>query len=297
MTSRSISTFQSTRSNSHDSTNSMSSSPIQNTRQGRHRTTTSKPLNFQKAMSDFGVMFPEIDRDVIETVLRANNGVVQTTIDQLLELQQSTIIEQAECDDLRHTLPSYEASIGEDEEPPPAYSDIWEDVPAPSPDPSFIPPTLPQRSPVQITQQDRITECNKYWRAPLIGKLSIDFLRITDVKTNATASTNNHIDFRTNATPNRFNASEVTPNKTMKGNFSSDDFMTDSDIERFLEDEKLAVFLQNEEFLRELRGNREFVTSLEAGKIKIHCFRVELKMPSLRIQFVSFRLYLFSIRP
>ena len=45
--------------------------------------------------------------------------------------------------------------------------------------------------------------------------------------------------------------------------------MTDDDIERFLEDEKLAMFLQNEEFLRELRRNREFVNSLEAGKLFI----------------------------
>ena len=31
-------------------------------------------------------MFPTMDKDVIETVLRANNGAVDVTIDQLLTL-------------------------------------------------------------------------------------------------------------------------------------------------------------------------------------------------------------------
>ena len=40
--------------------------------------------------------------------------------------------------------------------------------------------------------------------------------------------------------------------------------MTDEELEQYLEDEKLAVFLQNEEFIRELKHNAEFVQSLEA---------------------------------
>lgn len=43
-------------------------------------------LEFSQAMSDFKVMFPEMDRDVIEAVLRANHGAVDATIDQLLAM-------------------------------------------------------------------------------------------------------------------------------------------------------------------------------------------------------------------
>lgn len=43
-------------------------------------------LEFAQAMADFKNMFPEMDRDVIEAVLRANQGAVDATIDQLLAM-------------------------------------------------------------------------------------------------------------------------------------------------------------------------------------------------------------------
>ena len=211
---------------------------------------TSRPLNFKKAMSDFHTMFPELDRDVIEAVLRANNGVVQTTIDQLLELQESTIIEKAQSDPI---LPSYEHSIGEGEEPPPAYNDIWEDVGPPLPDPLFPNPRNKTnnlaKSQVKFNKPVKSFPRNALWNAPLIGYLPDDFLRL-----NTSIITNTNPNIKTNLV------------SSGAGSANSKDFMTDDDVERFLEDEKLAIFLQNEEFLRELRRNREFVTSLEAGK-------------------------------
>ncbi|KAK6053819.1 CUE domain protein [Cooperia oncophora] len=41
-------------------------------------------LEFETAMRDFSTMFPSISRDEIERVLRANDGDVATTIDDLL---------------------------------------------------------------------------------------------------------------------------------------------------------------------------------------------------------------------
>jgi len=41
--------------------------------------------------------------------------------------------------------------------------------------------------------------------------------------------------------------------------------MDDKELEQFLEDEKLAMVLQNEEFMRELRHNKDFMLSLEKG--------------------------------
>lgn len=43
-------------------------------------------LEFTQAMTDFKTMFPDMDDDVIEAVLRANQGAVDATIDQLLAM-------------------------------------------------------------------------------------------------------------------------------------------------------------------------------------------------------------------
>lgn len=45
-----------------------------------------KRLEFNQAMEDFTTMFPSMDYEVIECVLRSNNGAVDTTIDQLLQM-------------------------------------------------------------------------------------------------------------------------------------------------------------------------------------------------------------------
>uniref|UniRef100_A0A182QQE4 CUE domain-containing protein n=1 Tax=Anopheles farauti TaxID=69004 RepID=A0A182QQE4_9DIPT len=56
-------------------------------------------LEFSQAMSDFKNMFPDMDRDVIEAVLRANQGAVDATIDQLLAMSTDNQNEK-----LRHEL-------------------------------------------------------------------------------------------------------------------------------------------------------------------------------------------------
>ncbi|KAF0298740.1 CUE domain-containing protein 1 [Amphibalanus amphitrite] len=43
-------------------------------------------LNFQNAMQDFKSMFPGMDADVIEAVLRSNDGLVDVTVDQLISM-------------------------------------------------------------------------------------------------------------------------------------------------------------------------------------------------------------------
>ncbi|XP_050409953.2 CUE domain-containing protein 1 [Patella vulgata] len=45
-----------------------------------------RQLDFHQAMSDFKTMFPNMDIEIIEAVLRANNGIVDATIDQLLTM-------------------------------------------------------------------------------------------------------------------------------------------------------------------------------------------------------------------
>lgn len=43
-------------------------------------------LEFNQAMEDFKTMFPSMDYEVIECVLRSNSGAVDATIDQLLQM-------------------------------------------------------------------------------------------------------------------------------------------------------------------------------------------------------------------
>jgi len=45
-------------------------------------------LAFDEAMADFHIMFPDMDSEIIETVLRANKGAVDATIDHLLALTE-----------------------------------------------------------------------------------------------------------------------------------------------------------------------------------------------------------------
>ncbi len=39
-------------------------------------------------------------------------------------------------------------------------------------------------------------------------------------------------------------------------------------MKQYLEDERIALFLQNEEFMRELQRNHEFLIALERGMIE-----------------------------
>lgn len=55
-------------------------------------------LEFVQAMKDFTTMFPEMDRDVIEEVLRANQGAVDATIDQLLAMTTDNLNEALRLD-------------------------------------------------------------------------------------------------------------------------------------------------------------------------------------------------------
>lgn len=53
---------------------------------GECSATTGAGLDFGQAMHDFQTMFPTLDSDVIEAVLRSNRGSVDPTVDQLLTM-------------------------------------------------------------------------------------------------------------------------------------------------------------------------------------------------------------------
>lgn len=177
-----------------------------------------RQLEFNEAMNDFKHMFPTLDRDVIEAVLRANNGLVDATIDQLLSMGIDMDGNIAASTDSEHPpLPSY-SSLNQSE-PPPAYT--------PREDKSLS-ISSPSSRPLPATPYSA-------WNPPLLGKLPDDFLRLGPSTTPVTAP----------------------------GTFGD---RMDKELERFLEDEKLAMVLQNEEFMRELRHNSDFMLSLEKDR-------------------------------
>ncbi|XP_055336635.1 uncharacterized protein LOC129587077 [Paramacrobiotus metropolitanus] len=97
-------------------------------------------LDFQEAMRSFQHMFPEADEDVIEQVLRANNGAVEKTIDDLLAI----------CSDKDNAAVETDRSGGASD--------------------SQKPPPVPSRRPYQR----KVSR----WNPPLVGPLPDDFLRI-----------------------------------------------------------------------------------------------------------------------
>lgn len=200
-------------------------------------------LEFAQAMSDFKTMFPDMDRDVIEAVLRANQGAVDATIDQLLAMSTDNQNEK-----LRNEMdkPSDVSATGGT----PAVRSLPKNVVdsvqlidtsdgSEPPLLNLLPPTSSQTqasntgaSPKQKsslarqqpphTQHGTPSKRNgqqRRWNPPLLGPLPPGFLRIQ-------------------------------PADRPAGEFD-------------LPDEQFALMLQNEEFMNELRWNQEFMTALE----------------------------------
>jgi hypothetical protein len=83
--------------------------------------TSPAQLDFAQAMNDFKIMFPGMDSDVIEAVLRSNNGAVDATIDQLLTMtadneagagqQQQLLMDTPPPEYSTNNLPSYQQAL------------------------------------------------------------------------------------------------------------------------------------------------------------------------------------------
>ncbi|PNJ65878.1 CUEDC1 isoform 5, partial [Pongo abelii] len=139
-------------------------------------------------MDDFKTMFPNMDYDIIECVLRANSGAVDATIDQLLQMNLECgggggggVYEDSS--DSEDSIPPeiLERTLepdSSDEEPPPVYSPpayhmhVF-DRPYP-----LAPPTPPPR--IDVLGSGAPTSQRRYrnWNPPLLGNLPDDFLRI-----------------------------------------------------------------------------------------------------------------------
>lgn len=176
------------------------------------RADTSRPatLEFRQAMKDFKTMFPSLDAELIECVLRSNSGHVDSTVDQLLQLSKSTNgrnsssrrryngrrsaidDDSTDSEDSFHSefldVPTSSDDDFSSREPPPMYTPRASDNTA-----FFSAATYPiELSPTstQKKKSDRDVakplpsfskhEMKKYraWNPPMLGALPEDFLRI-----------------------------------------------------------------------------------------------------------------------
>ncbi|XP_014736710.1 PREDICTED: CUE domain-containing protein 1 [Sturnus vulgaris] len=210
-------------------------------------------LEFNQAMEDFKTMFPNMDYDIIECVLRANNGAVDATIDQLLQMN----LDGSGCDDSSDSEDSIPPEILErtlepdssDEEPPPVYSPPAYESQALGSRYPRAPPTPPPRTDVPGPGS---TGHYRNWNPPLLGNLPEDFLRILPQQTASTQGSHG--------------CRQPVPRGL--GPRGQGSLEQERRWKQYLEDERIALFLQNEEFMKELQRNRDFLLALERDRLK-----------------------------
>lgn len=81
-----------------------------------------KALDFYESMYHFKKMFPKLESDVIEAILRSNQGQVDKTLDQLLSITLDSELDEIRCDKKSDKTPNDSGIIHEDS--PPAYHEI-----------------------------------------------------------------------------------------------------------------------------------------------------------------------------
>nr|XP_056721198.1 CUE domain-containing protein 1 isoform X1 [Euleptes europaea] len=247
------------------SRNSSSAQELNNSRPARQV----RRLEFNQAMEDFKTMFPNMDYDIIECVLRANNGAVDATIDQLLQmnLDGSGYDDSSDSDDsippeiLERTL----EPDSSDEEPPPVYSPPSYDMHVFDRQYPQAPPTPPPRIDIQNSSGPQVQQRYRNWNPPLLGNLPDDFLRILPQQMDRVQSSQS--------------CHQTAPSQESQGPQGSLD--QERKWKQYLEDERIALFLQNEEFMKELQRNRDFLLALERDRLKYESKKSKMSSVSL----------------
>ncbi|XP_064157297.1 CUE domain-containing protein 1-like isoform X1 [Anguilla rostrata] len=229
-------------------------------------------LEFNQAMDDFKTMFPGMDYEVIECVLRSNSGAVDATIDQLLQMS----VEGQGSDDSSDSDDSIPPEILErtlepdssDEEPPPVYSPPTYDMHIYDRKYLEAPPTPPPRFEAQPPPGHRQVSSYRNWNPPLLGNLPDDFLRILPQQLDSIQTSQTSVSQPSSSSSSSL--SSVPQRVGSEGGAGSVGGATEQErkLKQYLEDERIALFLQNEEFMRELQRNREFLTALERDRLK-----------------------------
>ncbi|XP_017080085.1 CUE domain-containing protein 1 isoform X1 [Drosophila eugracilis] len=205
-------------------------------------------LEFSQAMTDFKKMFPDIDREVIEAILRANLGAVDQTIDALLAMSIDNQNEKLRNELDANVSPQQSLINLNDSNKDLQLVDTTDGGGAGAVGAPGVPNTLlptagaspnhqntgasPKQRPLGSanskgsSQNNTPTKRSRRWNPPILGPLPAGFLRITPAP-------------------------------------GQQDFE--------LPDEQFALMLQNEEFMNQLRWNQDFMNALEkeqSGKAK-----------------------------
>ncbi|KAK7882724.1 hypothetical protein WMY93_028898 [Mugilogobius chulae] len=135
------------------------------------------------------------------------------------------------------------------------------------------PPTPPPRFEAQPPPGHQKVRSYKNWNPPLLGNLPDDFLRILPQQLDSIKSSQSSL-----SQPSSSSSSSVSsagqwtaPPGSAPGTAASNGTAAseqDKKLKQYLEDERIALFLQNEEFMRELQRNREFLIALERDRLK-----------------------------
>ncbi|RVE64443.1 hypothetical protein OJAV_G00125850 [Oryzias javanicus] len=233
-------------------------------------------LEFNQAMEDFKTMFPSMDYEVIECVLRSNNGAVDATIDQLLQMS----IDGQGSDDSSDSDDSIPAEILErslepdssDEEPPPVYSPPSYDMHIYDRKYPEAPPTPPPRFEAPEGGGHQQARSYRNWNPPLLGNLPDDFLRILPQQLDSIKSLQSSPSQPSSSSSSMSSASQQASCSGAGAAGSAGGLPgavgQDEKLKQYLEDERIAMFLQNEEFMRELQRNRDFLIALERDRLK-----------------------------
>ncbi|CAG2164463.1 unnamed protein product [Oppiella nova] len=232
-------------------------------------------LEFHQAMNDFKTMFPDMDEDVIEAVLRANNGAVDATIDQLLAMnldsENERLRQELDSSDNNEVPPRYSPAT-----PPPSYHSLQ-----PQPQPTHMnssPNGRPQPKdstqkatnngsqvcpPVNTSEAMLSKDSMRYkrqWNPPILGQLPHSFLRIEPDVNQRKLSALSRPPREVTVINSALLQQKMEENQRQRQMSVSAD---DPELAQFLEDERVAIFLQNEEFVRELQKNSDFMSTLE----------------------------------
>uniref|UniRef100_A0A8C1XK34 CUE domain containing 1a n=1 Tax=Cyprinus carpio TaxID=7962 RepID=A0A8C1XK34_CYPCA len=227
-------------------------------------------LEFTQAMDDFKTMFPSMKHEDIECVLRANHGAVDSTIDQLLQMS----LHSQATDDSSDSEDSIPPEVLErtlepdssDEEPPPVYAPPSYDMHIydrkhPADVPSTPPPRFDDYPPPGHQQVGR----HRNWNPPLLGNLPDDFLRILPQQSECLQRSQSNLSQPSSSSSSSL--SSLTQLSSSSSVLSGGVWSSEQDrkLKQYLEDERIALFLQNQEFMKELQRNRDFLIALEIG--------------------------------
>ncbi|XP_034024469.1 CUE domain-containing protein 1-like isoform X2 [Thalassophryne amazonica] len=235
-------------------------------------------LEFNQAMEDFKTMFPTMDYEVIECVLRSNNGAVDATIDQLLQMN----IDGEGSDDSSDSEDSIPPEVLErtlepdssDEEPPPVYSPPAYDMHIYDRKYPEAPPTPPPRFEAPPPPCHQQVRSYKNWNPPLLGNLPDDFLRIAPQQIDGVKSSQSSLSQPSSSSSSsvssvsQWTAQSLAAGSTGCSSLTAGAAEHEKKLKQYLEDERIALFLQNEEFMRELQRNRDFLIALERDRLK-----------------------------